>query len=90
MKPLVQPREPDHAGVAFRPPLMLGLMLLLSFLGRWLVHLPIMTTPLAWVLGAIDILAAVGLFVWALRTMTGRGTTVPTDEPTSVIVTEVP
>ncbi len=72
----------DHAGVAFQPPLLLALALLVGFGARWLVSLE-------WVPGAGPAVIAVslGLFSWAVYTMRSGDASIPTNEPTDAIVT---
>lgn len=86
-----KPREPgDHAGVAFHPPLLLLLLVVLGFIGRWLVRVPFL--PAAWALpiGLPIVVLALALFVWAVITMTRGGASVPTNLPTDAIVARGP
>lgn len=77
---------PDHAGVAFHPPLMLGLLLAVG-LGLWaLVPARFLPDGLASIGGPIIVVAALALFFWAVRTMRAGGASIPTNEPTDVIV----
>ena len=77
---------PDHAGVAFHPPVMLGTLLAVGFGLRALVQLPFLPNGVAPIGGLIVVVAALALFVWAFRTMRAGGASVPTNEATDVIV----
>ena len=77
---------PDHAGVAFHPPLMLGLLLAIG-LGLWaLVPAQFLPDGVASIGGPIIVVAALALFFWAVRTMRAGGASIPTNEATDVVV----
>lgn len=79
---------PDHAGVAFHPPLMLGVLLAVGFGLRALVPLPIplLTDDVASIAGPSIVVVALVLFIWAARTMRAGGASIPTNQSTDVIV----
>ena len=77
---------PDHAGVAFHPPLMLGLLLAVGLGLRALVPARFLPDSLASMGGPIIVAAALVLFLWAVRTMRAGGASIPTNEPTDAIV----
>lgn len=76
----------DHAGVAFHPPIMLGACLLVGFGLRILMPLPFAPRDLASLFGPLVVGVAFGLFFWAVLTMRRSGASIPTGEPTTVIV----
>ncbi len=82
-----QEQLPDHAGVAFHPPVMLLAFILLGFGVRALVPFNIIPDLVAQVIGPIVVGLAFVFFFWALSTMHRSGSSVPTGDPTSVIVT---
>ena len=77
---------PDHAGVAFHPPVVLGILLAVGFGLRAFVPARFLPDGVAAIGGPIIVVAALALFVWAFRTMRSGGASVPTNEPTDVIV----
>jgi len=77
---------PDHAGVAFHPPFFLLGCLIAGSVLRWLIPLPFLPRGLALALGPVVTVLAFALSVWAFRTMQAGGGSVPTGEPTDVIV----
>ncbi len=83
---------PDHAGVAFHPPLMLGILLAAGFGLRALVPLPIPLLPegIASIGGPAIVVVAFVLAIWAARTMRAGGASIPTNEPTDAIVSAGP
>ena len=83
---------PDHAGVAFHPPLMLGFLLAVGFGLRALVPLPIPSVPegIASIGGPIIVVVALVLAIWAARTMRAGGASIPTNESTDAIVSAGP
>ncbi len=84
--------RPDHAGVAFHPPLMLGILLAVGFGLRALVPLPIPLLPegIASIGGPTIVVVALVLAIWAARTMRAGGASIPTNEPTDAIVSAGP
>ncbi len=88
---VAQPREAeDHAGVAFHPPVMLGVLVLLGFGLRALWPLPFLSPAVAVTVGPLVVVAAFAVFFWAAKTMRGGGASIPTGEPTETIVTTGP
>ena len=83
---------PDHAGVAFHPPLMLGILLAVGFGLRALVPLPIPLLPegIASIGGPTIVVVALVLAIWAARTMRAGGASIPTNESTDAIVSAGP
>lgn len=81
---------PDHAGVAFHPPILLGGFLLLGFVLRALVPLAFAPAEVASILGPVIVVLAFAVFLWAAATMRRRGASIPTGEPTAVIVSGGP
>ncbi|MGO4389082.1 isoprenylcysteine carboxylmethyltransferase family protein [Microvirga sp. 2YAF29] len=81
----------DHAHVIIRPPLAWGLAVLAGLVLRWLVPLPFLPDdlPAGWI-GALIFVAALALGAWAIRTMTGAGSNVPTNRPSTTIVESGP
>ena len=88
-----QPPEsefPDHAGVAFHPPLLLGVLILAGFLARWITPLTFLPDRLSSLIGPVVTVLALGLFVWAVGTMRRENASIPTGEPSDVLVTTGP
>ena len=85
-------RLPDHAGVAFHPPLMLGILLAGGFGLRTLVPMPIplLGEGIASIGGPTIVVVALVLAIWAARTIRAGGASIPTNEPTDVIVSAGP
>src|SRR5262245_31526544 len=82
---------PDTARVVVRPPLALGLAVVVGFALDWLVHLPFLPHSLpAGRLGATVFVFGLALFVWAIVTITRAGSSVPTNRPTTTIVERGP
>ncbi|KLK89999.1 protein-S-isoprenylcysteine methyltransferase [Microvirga vignae] len=81
----------DTAQVMIRPPLAWGLAVIAGFVLDGLVPLPILPAdlPAGW-LGAMVFVFALALFAWAIVTMTGAGSNVPTNLPTTTIVQSGP
>ena len=83
-----QRAEPaDHAGVAFFPPLLLALALLVGFGARWIVSVEWVPGALAVFVGPAVTAVSLGLFLWAVYTMRAGDASIPTNEPTDAIVT---
>lgn len=81
---------PDHAGVAFHPPLLLLGSLGLGFLARWVAPVHFLRWEISVPLGPAVVAASLGLFVWAVVTMRVGNASIPTSQPTEVIVTRGP
>jgi protein-S-isoprenylcysteine O-methyltransferase Ste14 len=77
----------DTAQVIVRPPLMWGLAVIAGLALNWLIPLRLLPAdlPAGW-LGAAVFVAALALFAWAIATITGAGSNVPTSLPTTTIV----
>ncbi|MCI0400838.1 MAG: isoprenylcysteine carboxylmethyltransferase family protein [Gammaproteobacteria bacterium] len=85
-----QTELPDHAGVAFHPPLLLALALVLGFLLRWIAPLTFLPTGLPVVIGAVIVGVSFGFFFWAVYTMVTGGASIPTSTPTDALVMRGP
>ena len=81
---------PDHAGVAFHPPLLLALVLVVGFLARWLVPVNFLSQALSRSIGPVLTAAAFGVFCWAVYTMRTADASIPTSQPTNAIVVRGP
>ena len=81
---------PDHAGVAFHPPLLLGLALILGFLLRWIIPLTFLPNGFPAAIGPVVVAVAFGFFLWAVFTLVSGGASIPTSEPTDAIVMRGP
>ena len=81
----------DTANVLVRPPIAWGLTILAGFVLDWIEPLPFMPSEASAIwLGAIVFFSALALAFWAVATMTGAGSNVPTSRPTTVIVESGP
>lgn len=80
----------DHAGVAFHPPLLLGLALGLGFLLRWLMPLHLLPNGFPAAIGPVVVGVALGFFLWAVYTLVSGGASIPTSKPTDAIVMRGP
>src|SRR5262249_56258643 len=81
----------DTAQVIIRPPLAWGLAVVAGLALNWLVPLLFLPAdlPAGW-LGAMVFVLAVALVAWAIFTITGTGSNVPTNLPTTTIVESGP
>ena len=81
----------DTANVIIRPPLAWGLAIIVGLALHWLVPLPFMPAhlPVDWI-GAVIFVLAIALGVSAVITMTKAGSNVPTNRPSTTIVTRGP
>ena len=77
---------PDHAGVAFHPPILLVVFLLLGFALRAIVPLSFAPEPSVALIGPIIVVVSFAMFFWAVATMRRSGGSIPTSEPTDLIV----
>ena len=80
----------DNPGVAFKPPILLGIFILVGFAGRWLFGFSFLPQPWSFLIGPIVIGLAIGLFVWAVRTMRQVKTGIDTDDATTTILSVGP
>ena len=90
MKEDQQTRLRDHAGVAFHPPLLLGLALMLGFLLRWIVPLSFLPNGFPAAIGPVVVAVAFGFFLWAVFTLVSGGASIPPSKPTDAIVVRGP
>jgi protein-S-isoprenylcysteine O-methyltransferase Ste14 len=81
----------DNAQVMIRPPIAWGLAILAGLALHRLAPLPFLPAdwPAGW-LGGIVFVLALALGAWAFATMTGAGSNVPTNRPTTTIVESGP
>jgi protein-S-isoprenylcysteine O-methyltransferase Ste14 len=81
----------DTANVIIHPPLAWGLAIIVGLALDWLVQLPFMPVhlPFHWIGAGIFVLA-IALGMSALVTMTGTGSNIPTNRPTTTIVEHGP
>jgi protein-S-isoprenylcysteine O-methyltransferase Ste14 len=77
----------DTANIVVRPPIAWALAVLAGLALQWVIPLPFMpvSAPAGWVGGTVFLLA-LALVAWAIATMTGAGSNVPTNMPTTTIV----
>ncbi len=78
--------HPDHAEVAFHPPLLLLGAIALGFAARWLALAEFLPKIVALTVGRTLTTAAFGVFLWAALTMHRGGASIPTGQPTDFIV----
>ncbi len=90
MKADNEAKQPDHAGVAFHPPLLLLASLALGFLLTWFAPLPLLTLPASGRIGPAIVVLSFALFMWAVATMLRGRASIPTNTPTDAIVTGGP
>jgi protein-S-isoprenylcysteine O-methyltransferase Ste14 len=90
MKPTDMAEQPDHAGVAFHPPLLLVASLGVGFLLRWLAPSPVLTSTASAMIGPTIVTLSFGVFFWAAGTMLRGHASIPTNTPTGAIVTGGP
>ena len=86
MKATDEAKQPDHAGVAFHPPLLLVASLGVGFLLRWLAPLPVFTSTASVMIGPVIVALSFGIFFWAVGTMLHGHASIPTNKPTDAIV----
>jgi protein-S-isoprenylcysteine O-methyltransferase Ste14 len=81
----------DTAQVIVRPPLAWGLAVVAGLALDWLVPLSFLPAdlPAGW-LGATVFVLALALVAWAIVTITGAGSNVPTNRPTTAVVERGP
>jgi protein-S-isoprenylcysteine O-methyltransferase Ste14 len=83
----------DTAGVAVRPPL----LFLSGLLVGWLLEFALPLGPVIgftgtprWIVGLVLVALAFAFFIPAARGFSGAGTSIPTDRPTTALVTSGP
>ena len=81
---------PDHANVVIFPPLLFGLSLVAGFGLRAIFPSPFLSDRLAWIGGPFIVGVSLILAAWSVRTMRAGGASIPTGEPTDVIVQDGP
>ena len=87
---VVHPDVPDHADVAFHPPVLLLLSLILGFAGRCLAPLQFLPQAASVPLGSVPVATSFACFIWAVVTMRRAGASIPTGEPTEAIAIRGP
>ena len=81
----------DTSGVIIRPPLAWGLAVIAGLALNWLVPLPFLPADVpSGSVGAMAFVFALALFAWAIVTIGGAGSNVPTNRPTTTIVESGP
>jgi protein-S-isoprenylcysteine O-methyltransferase Ste14 len=80
----------DRAQVAFHPPVLLGVFVVLGFVAHGLAPWPISAGAWLAPAGLLLISAALALFAYAALTMRRYGASIPTSEPTESIVAAGP
>jgi protein-S-isoprenylcysteine O-methyltransferase Ste14 len=81
----------DTAQVIIRPPIAWGLAVIAGLALNWLLPLSFLPADLpAGLLGAMVFVLALALAAWAIVTITGAGSNVPTNLPTTAIVESGP
>ena len=81
----------DTSGVIIRPPLAWGLAVIAGLALNWLVPLPFLPADVpSGSVGAMAFVLALALFAWAIVTIGGAGSNVPTNRPTTTIVESGP
>src|SRR5262245_55687903 len=88
--PTTDAARPDHAEVAFHPPILLVASLGIGFLSRWLAPLSVPASTSSVLLGQALVAMAFGIFGWAVATMLRGHASIPTHLPTDAIVTRGP
>jgi protein-S-isoprenylcysteine O-methyltransferase Ste14 len=79
----------DTVQVIIRPPLGWGFAVIVGLALNWLVPLPFLPVDLpAGSLGAMVFVLALALVAWAIVTITGAGSNVPTNLPTTTTIVE--
>ena len=86
MKATDEAKQPDHAGVAFHPPLLLLASLGAGFLLRWLAPLSVSTSTVPAMIGPAIVALAFAISFWAVVTMLRGHASIPTNKPTDAIV----
>ena len=81
---------PDHAGVAFPPPVMLISLLIAGFGLRYFIPAVFLPDQIAMAVGPTAVALSLTFFSWAVVTMRRGGGSIPTGEPTDVILSHGP
>ena len=76
----------DRAAVAFHPPQLLLLLIVIGILAQWLFDARFVPPALAMPIGAPIVALALVMFGWAILTMRQGGASVPTNTATDAIV----
>ena len=86
----METERPDHAGVAFHPPLLLLSAIVLGFAARWVAPLSFLPVVISGTAGPIISGVSLVLFFWAVYSMRSGGASIPTGEPTERIILSGP
>jgi protein-S-isoprenylcysteine O-methyltransferase Ste14 len=78
--------EPDNAQVLMPPPVALAIAATAALVLDEFLPLPIASSTAAFWAGAIIVAFALALVIWAIVTLHGSGSNVPTSRPTTTIV----
>ncbi len=87
---MVQTEQPDHAGVAFHPPLLLAAALSAGVGARWVAPLRFLPDDLTVLAGPAVVVTSFAWFIWAVVTMRRGGASIPTSKPTEAIIRRGP
>src|SRR5437879_13406825 len=90
MKATDEAKQPDHAGVAFHPPLLLLASLGAGFLLRWLAPLSVSTSTVPAMIGPAIVALAFAIFFWPVVTMLRGHASIPTTKPTYAVAARDP
>jgi protein-S-isoprenylcysteine O-methyltransferase Ste14 len=84
------PAADDRASVAFHPPLLLLPLIVIGFVGDWLLAAPFLNPEWASPIGAAIVAVSWAFFAWAVITMLRGGASIPTNTGTDAIVKHGP
>src|SRR5437879_13846695 len=85
MKATDEAKQPDHAGVAFHPPLLLLASLGVGFLLRWLAPLSVSAATVPAMIGPATVALAFAILLWAVVTRMRGHPTITAKKPTDAI-----
>lgn len=80
----------DNPGVAFKPPIVLFIFIMVGFVGRLFVQLSFLPQPWPWIIGPLVVIGALALFVWTARAMSAAETGIDTDQAATTILSTGP
>lgn len=80
----------DHAGVAFPPPLLLGICVLMGFIARRFSPQHFVPEALSAIIGPVMVGTSFALCFWAINTLSRCGTTVDIRKPSTTVVSDGP
>lgn len=82
----MQRPDADHTGVLAPPPLLYGVALLVMAVLAWWLPLPLAGQGVAWWLGAVMVVAGLGLDLWGVHSLRRHETAVHPTHPAERIV----